>query len=76
MIDQLVDDRFEALSPDERAALSSDDIKSMLHARVGSTGNVRKLGKLVDEVLSLKLVRSMLSDAPHSSNATKTKDAA
>ncbi|MBN6749602.1 AAA family ATPase [Micrococcus luteus] len=76
VIDQLVDERFEALSPEERAVLGSDDIKSMLHARVGSTGNVRKLGKLVDEVLSLKLVRSMLSDAPHSSNVTKTKDAA
>jgi ATP-dependent Clp protease ATP-binding subunit ClpA len=76
VIDRLVDGRFEALSPDERAALDSDEIKSLLHARASSTGNVRKLGKLVDEVISLVLVRSMLSDAPNSSNATKTKDAA
>lgn len=54
----------------------SGEIKSLLHARASSTGNVRKLGKLVDEVISLVLVRSMLSDAPNSSNATKTKDAA
>lgn len=76
VIDRLVDGRFGALSPDERAAIDSDEIKSMLHARASSTGNVRKLGKLVDEVISLELVRSMLSDAPNSSNATTTKDAA
>ena len=76
VIDRLVDGRFEALSPDERAALDSDEIKSLLHARGSSIGNVRKLGKLVDEVISLVLVRSMLRDAPNSSNATKTKDAA
>ena len=76
VIDRLVDGRFEALSPDERAVLNCDKIKSLLHASASSTGNVRKLGKLVDEVISLKLVRSMLRDAPNSSNATKTKDVA
>lgn len=76
VIDRLVDGRFEALSSDERAVLNCDEIKSLLHARASNTGNVRKLGKLVDEVISLVLVRSMLSDAPNSSNATKTKDAA
>lgn len=76
VIDRLVDARFEALAPDERAALDSDETKSLLRARASSTGNVRKLGKLVDEVISLVLVRSMLSDAPNSSNANKTKDAA
>lgn len=74
VIDRLVTGRFEALSPDERAALNPDEIKTLLHARASSTGNVRKLGKLVDEVISLLLVRSTLSDAPDSSNATKTKD--
>lgn len=76
VIDRLVDGRFKALSPDERAVLNCDEIKSLLHARASSTGNVRKLGKLVDEVISLMLVRSMLSDPPNSSNATKTKNAA
>ncbi|WP_175955255.1 AAA family ATPase [Schaalia sp. Marseille-Q2122] len=74
VIDRLVTGRFEALSPDERAALNPDEIKTLLHARASSTGNVRKLGKLVDEVISLLLVRSTLSDAPDRSNATKTKD--
>lgn len=34
----------------------------MLHANASSTGNVRKLGKLVEEVVSLLLVRAVLSD--------------
>lgn len=74
VIDRLVDARLEALSLDERAVIGSYDIKSLLHARLSSTGNVRKLGKLVDEVIALKLVRSMLNDASNSSDATKTKD--
>lgn len=74
VIDRLVDARLEALAPDERAALEGDAIKYLLHARASSTGNVRKLGKLVDEVISLMLVRSMLSDPPNSSTETKTKD--
>lgn len=61
--DRLVDARFEALSADERAALDSDEIKTLLHARVGGTGNVRKLGKIVDEVISIFLVRSILGNA-------------
>lgn len=60
VIDRLVDGRFEALSLDERAALDSDEIKSLLHLRASSTGNVRKLRKLVDEVISLLLVRAVL----------------
>lgn len=61
--DRLVNGRFEALSTDERAALDSDEIKSLLHAHASGTGNVRKLGKLVDEVISLLLVRAVLDEA-------------
>jgi hypothetical protein len=64
--DRLVDGRFDALSPDERAVLDSDEIKSLLHARASRTGNVRKLGKLVDEVISLLLVRAVLDEATDS----------
>lgn len=70
VVDRLVDGRFEALSPDERAALNRDEIKSLLHARASSTGNVRKLGKLVDEVISLLLVRTALDEAPDPVAAT------
>jgi ATP-dependent Clp protease ATP-binding subunit ClpA len=76
VVDRLVDGRFEALSPDERATLNRDEIKSLLHARASRTGNVRKLGKLVDEVISLVLVRSILNDTPSITYATTTKDVA
>lgn len=76
VIDRLVDSRYGKLEADERARLDVDNIKARLYASAHSLGNVRKLGKLVDEVISLVLVRSMLSDAPDSSNATKTKDTA
>lgn len=63
VINRLVDGRFEALSPDERALLDIDEVKSLLHARASGSGNVRKLGKLVDEVISLLLVRAVLNEA-------------
>lgn len=63
VIDRLVDGRFEVLSTDEQAALDSDEIKSLLYAHASGTGNVRKLGKLVDEVISLLLVRAVLDEA-------------
>lgn len=74
VIDRLVDGRFAALSPGERAALDSDEIKSRLHAHANSTGNVRKLGKLVDEVISLLLVRTVLDEAIDSNVATVPDD--
>ncbi|WP_392423713.1 AAA family ATPase [Barrientosiimonas humi] len=70
VIDRLVNGRFEALSTDERAALDGDEIKSLLYARASGTGNVRKLGKLVDEVISLLLVRAVLDEATDPSGPT------
>lgn len=62
VIDRLVDSRFMALSSEESALINADQIKELLHARASGSGNVRKLGKLVDEVISLLLVRAVLSD--------------
>lgn len=76
VIDRMVDSHFGALSANEQAALNSDEIKSLLHARASGTGNVRKLGKLVDEVISLLLVREVLRDAPRESDEIGTKDLA
>lgn len=73
VIDRLVDGRFEVLSTKERAAIDSDRIKSLLYARASGTGNVRKLGKLVDEVISLLLVRSLLNEATGSTGPTSPK---
>ena len=62
VINRLVDNHFDTLSAEEQATLDKDKIKSMLYEHAGSIGNVRKLGKLVDEVISLLLVRAMLSE--------------
>lgn len=62
VIDRLVDDRFSTLASDEQARLESRAIKATLYPVADKSGNVRKLGKLVDEVISLLLVRAVLSD--------------
>ena len=64
VIDRLVDDRFSKLASDEQARLESRAIKAMLYPVADKSGNVRKLGKLVDEVISLVLVRAVLSEVP------------
>ena len=74
VIDRLVDGRFEVLSTDEQAALDSDKIKSLLYAHASGTGNVRKLGKLVDEVISLLLVRAALDEATDPNVPTSPDD--
>jgi len=63
VIDRLVDARFEGLRPDEQAHLDSGGIKAKLYPLADHDGNVRKLGKLVDEVISLLLVRAVLGQA-------------
>jgi len=63
VIDRLVDARFEELTPDEKVHLDSGGIKSTLYPLADRGGNVRKLGKLVDEVISLLLVRAVLGQA-------------
>ena len=75
VIDRLVDDRYGHLSPDEQARLTPDGLKTLLYPLADRSGNVRKLGKLVDEVISLVLVRAVLSDVPPSEEAD-VKDAA
>lgn len=62
VIDRLVDERYGHLSSQEQARLTPDELKTMLYPLADRSGNVRKLGKLVDEVISLILVRAILSD--------------
>lgn len=64
VINRLVDDRFSKLAPDEQARLKPEDIKAKLSPLADNNGNVRKLGKLVDEVISLMLVGSLLDESP------------
>lgn len=65
VIERLVDDRYGKLSSDEQAQLDQRDLTATLSPVVDKSGNVRKLGKLVDEVISLKLVRAVLSEDPN-----------
>lgn len=67
VIDRLVDDRFSKLDPDEQGQVDSNEIKVTLYPLAKSWGNVRKLGKLVDEVISLVLVRAVLEDSASTS---------
>lgn len=76
VIDRLVDSRYRKLDEDEQIRLNVDDVKAKLYGRAHNLGNVRKLGKLVDEVISLVLVRAMLDDVPQNSDAPDTEDAA
>ena len=62
VVDRLIDDRFSKLADDEQDWLEPDDVKAMLYTLADKASNVRKLGKLVDEVISLVLVRAVLSD--------------
>lgn len=60
IIDKLVDARLDKLSDAELAVLDRDTLREDLHPLSNQTGNVRRLGKFVDEVISLHLVRSAL----------------
>jgi ATP-dependent Clp protease ATP-binding subunit ClpA len=62
VIDRLLADRLSKLSVGERARLDLNQLKAFLYPLADRSGNVRKLGKMVDEVISLILVRAMLDD--------------
>jgi len=64
VIDRLVQDRFSKLTPEEEKALDIAKVRDALYPLASRAGNVRKLGKLTDGVVSLMLVRSMLDDSP------------
>jgi ATP-dependent Clp protease ATP-binding subunit ClpA len=64
VIDRLVGNRFAVLTPDEQKRLDLNHLKTLLHPLADKYANVRKLGKIVDEVISLVLVRSVLDEQP------------
>jgi ATP-dependent Clp protease ATP-binding subunit ClpA len=72
VIDRLLADRLPKLAEDEWARLDVAQLKTLLYPLADKSGNVRKLGKTVDEVISLILVRAILDEdalAPGSSIA-------
>jgi ATP-dependent Clp protease ATP-binding subunit ClpA len=62
VIDRLVDRRVGDLDASEAQILDVDKIKESLNSVSGSLSNVRKLGKLVDEVISLSLARALINE--------------
>ncbi|WP_019749110.1 AAA family ATPase [Rhodococcus erythropolis] len=61
VINRIVDSRVQKLEPDELASIDPESIKELLRERASGNGNVRKLGKLIDEVISINLVRALLA---------------
>ncbi|MBO3724198.1 ATP-dependent Clp protease ATP-binding subunit [Actinomyces bowdenii] len=74
VIDRIVDNRFSKLGPDEKARLDPSVIKTILYPLANKGGNVRKLGKLADEVISLVLVRDILKNTSQTSSETNAED--
>lgn len=60
VIDRLVERRFGELSPYERDLVDRDNVRSALYPHANKYGNVRKLDKVVNELISLILVRALL----------------
>lgn len=64
VIDRIVENRHAKLTADEQAHVTPNDLRGLLYPLADASGNVRKLGKLIDEVLSLVLVRALLDHEP------------
>jgi ATP-dependent Clp protease ATP-binding subunit ClpA len=62
LIDRLVDAKIEALSSRDQSLLDPRTIKESLYPQSKAFGNVRSLGKLVDEIISISLVRMLLTE--------------
>lgn len=76
VIDRVVDNRVINFTPDEQSILQSENVKTKLYPLADKSGNARKLGKLVDEVISLVLVRAVLSGTSQDNNSPNVEDAA
>jgi ATP-dependent Clp protease ATP-binding subunit ClpA len=61
VIDRLVDSRFGALEADERQVIDAKQVKEKLYPLAAHSANVRKLGKVTDELISTLLVRALLT---------------
>ncbi|MEI5582565.1 MULTISPECIES: AAA family ATPase [unclassified Agromyces] len=62
VLDRVLDDRFARLSEEELTRIDREGVGTRLAPLANQPGNVRKLTKLVDGVISLLLVRSMLEE--------------
>lgn len=64
VIDRLVEDRCAKLTFDEQKQIDDFNIRDILYPLAENSANVRKLGKTIDQLISLILVRSLLDEQP------------
>ena len=60
VVHQVVDRQIGELDDDERAALDAGQLKDRLSSSVRSAANVRSLGKLTNQVISMMLIDTLL----------------
>lgn len=63
VIDRLVDHNFNKMTETEQKKVDAIEVKDILYPISDESGNVRKLGKRVNEVISTMLVRAILNEA-------------
>lgn len=68
VVSRLVDNRYKNLNPYEQRVICRDEIKDKIYSVTANTGNIRKLDKLIEGLISLKLMRELVSG--HLSNNT------
>lgn len=68
VVSRLVDNRYKNLNPYEQRVICRDEIKDKIYSVIANTGNIRKLDKLIEGLISLKLMRDLVSG--HLSNNT------
>ncbi|MEV8183287.1 AAA family ATPase [Specibacter sp. NPDC078692] len=74
VIDRLVDVRFEALVADERQIVDATQVKEKLYPLALHPANVRKIGKITDELISTLLVRTLICQDPPLAENTDATD--
>lgn len=68
VVSRLVDNRYKNLNPYEQRVICRDEIKDKIYSVIANTGNIRKLDKLIEGLISLKLMRELVNG--HLSNNT------
>lgn len=68
VVSRLVDNRYKNLNSYEQRVICRDEIKDKIYSVIANTGNIRKLDKLIEGLISLKLMRDLVSG--HLSNNT------
>ena len=61
IVDRLIDDRYENLTSDEQRVICRDEVKNKIYSVISQISNIRKLDKLVEGLISLKLTRALVN---------------